>query len=123
MSTWLPANNDRGSSHRVKGRADIQSARLVSPLIARVLASETYYSDGAPTWRGARTSNDAKESGISCIKRLRRFASKISLKPPELRELLEFLGRYPVGARLILRGIRRDGRRLVITQRQRPGGI
>ena len=42
------------------------------------------------------------------------------LKRPELRELLEFLGKYPVGARLILRGIRRDGRHLVITKQRKP---
>jgi hypothetical protein len=41
------------------------------------------------------------------------------LKPAELRVLLEFLGRYPVGARLILRGLRRDGRRLTVTQKGR----
>jgi hypothetical protein len=41
------------------------------------------------------------------------------LKRPELRELLEFLGRYPVGARLILRGLRRDGRHLIVTPNQR----
>ena len=39
---------------------------------------------------------------------------KLLLKRPELRELLEFLGRYPVGARLILRGLRRDGKRLIV---------
>jgi hypothetical protein len=89
MSTWLPANRDRGSPHWVKRRTHIQGARLVSPLIARVLASRTYYSDGAPTWRDARTSNDAKESRISCIKRLRRFASKI----PEAAKLAKILAR------------------------------
>jgi hypothetical protein len=41
------------------------------------------------------------------------------LKRSELRELLEFLGRYPVGARLILRGLRRDGRHLIVTPNQR----
>ena len=41
------------------------------------------------------------------------------LKRPELRELLEFLGKYPVGARLILRGLRRDGRHLIITNKNR----
>ncbi len=38
----------------------------------------------------------------------------LSLKRPELRELLEFLGRYSVGARLILRGLRRDGKCLIV---------
>ena len=41
------------------------------------------------------------------------------LKRAELSELLEFLGRYPVGARLILRGLRRDGRSLIVTQNGR----
>jgi hypothetical protein len=41
----------------------------------------------------------------------------LPLKRPELRELLEFLGRYAVGARLILRGVRRDGRHLVVTHK------
>jgi hypothetical protein len=44
----------------------------------------------------------------------------LPLKRPELRELLEFLGRYPIGARLILRGLRRDGRRLIVTKRGKP---
>ena len=39
---------------------------------------------------------------------------KQSLKGPELRELLLWLDQYPIGARLILRGIRRVGSRLVI---------
>jgi hypothetical protein len=43
----------------------------------------------------------------------------VQLKRPELRELLEFLGRYPVGARLILRGIRRDGRQFIITKQRK----
>ena len=43
----------------------------------------------------------------------------LALKRPELRELLEFLGKYPVGARLILRGLRRDGRHLIVTHNQR----
>ncbi len=42
----------------------------------------------------------------------------LPLKRPELRELLEFLGNYPVGARLILRGIRRNGRHLIATNNQ-----
>jgi hypothetical protein len=37
-----------------------------------------------------------------------------SLKGPELRELLLWLDQYPIPARLILRGIRRVGSRLVI---------
>ncbi len=44
---------------------------------------------------------------------------KLRLKRPELRELLEFLGRYPVGARLMLRGLRRDGRHLVLTKQRK----
>jgi hypothetical protein len=44
---------------------------------------------------------------------------KLPLKPPELRELCEFLGRYPVGARLILRGLRRNGRQLISTNKNR----
>jgi hypothetical protein len=43
----------------------------------------------------------------------------LPLKRPELRELLEFLGTYPVGARLILRGLRRDGRHLIVTKKNR----
>lgn len=44
-----------------------------------------------------------------------------SLKRPELREALELLGRYPVSARLILRGLRRNGRHLIVTKRRKPG--
>jgi len=43
----------------------------------------------------------------------------LPIKRPELRELLEFLGRYPIGARLILRGLRRDGRHLIVTRRRK----
>ena len=41
-----------------------------------------------------------------------------NLKGPELRELLQFLDQYGIGERLILRGIRRNGRHLVIINRQ-----
>jgi len=45
-----------------------------------------------------------------------------ALKRPELRELLEFLDQRPIGARLILRGVRRNGRRLIIiSKRQKVG--
>jgi hypothetical protein len=42
----------------------------------------------------------------------------LPLKGPELRELLLFLDQHFVGERLILRGIRRNGRRLVIINKQ-----
>jgi hypothetical protein len=58
-------------------------------LIARVLASETYYGHGAPTWPGAPTSNNAKKTRKRHIKRLRRFASKI----PEAAKLAKILAR------------------------------
>ena len=38
----------------------------------------------------------------------------LPLKVPDLRELLPFLDQHPIGARLILRGIRRNGGRLVV---------
>jgi hypothetical protein len=38
------------------------------------------------------------------------------LKGADLRELLPFLANYKVGARLILRGVRRNGQRLVLTE-------
>jgi hypothetical protein len=38
------------------------------------------------------------------------------LKGPELRELLVFLDRFPIGTRLILRGVRRDGKHLIPTR-------
>ncbi|MGO9683625.1 MAG: hypothetical protein ACLPTZ_13750 [Beijerinckiaceae bacterium] len=41
------------------------------------------------------------------------------LKGADLRELLPFLASYKVGARLILSGVRRNGRRLVFTPRKR----
>ena len=43
----------------------------------------------------------------------------LPLKGRELRELLQFLDKHSVGERLILRGIRRNGRRLVIINHQR----
>ena len=42
----------------------------------------------------------------------------LPLKGRELRELLQFLDKHSVGERLILRGIRRNGRRLVIINKQ-----
>jgi hypothetical protein len=44
---------------------------------------------------------------------------KQSLKGPELRELLLWLDQYPIHARLILRGIRRNGSRLVIINKSK----
>ena len=38
----------------------------------------------------------------------------LPLKASDLRELLPFLDQHPIGARLILRGIRRNGGRLVV---------
>jgi hypothetical protein len=38
----------------------------------------------------------------------------LPLKDSDLRELLPFLDQYPIGERLILRGIRRNGSRLII---------
>ena len=43
----------------------------------------------------------------------------LPLKGPELRELLQFLDQYGVGERLVLRGIRRNGRSLVTIKKQR----
>jgi hypothetical protein len=42
----------------------------------------------------------------------------LPLKGPELRELLRFLDRHSIGERLIPRGIRRNGRRLVIINKK-----
>ncbi len=42
----------------------------------------------------------------------------LPLKGPELRELLQFLDQHSVGERLIPRGIRRNGRRWVIINKQ-----
>jgi len=39
------------------------------------------------------------------------------LKGGDLRKLLPFLDQYPIGARLILRGIHRNGSRLVVIQK------
>ena len=43
----------------------------------------------------------------------------LPLKGSDLRELLPFLDQYPIGARLILRGIRRNGSRLVIINKRK----
>jgi hypothetical protein len=61
----------------------------VPPLIARALADEDYYGDGAPTWPGAPTSKDAKKARRSYIKRLRRFARQF----PEANKLADVLAR------------------------------
>jgi hypothetical protein len=39
---------------------------------------------------------------------------ELPLKAPDLRELLPFLDQFPIGARLIFRGIRRNGSRLIV---------
>ena len=44
------------------------------------------------------------------------------LKNTDLRELLGYLATYPIGARLILCGVRRNGMRLDFTQRKNPAG-
>lgn len=44
-------------------------------------------------------------------------SSGLPLKRPDLRELLPFLAKNKVGARLILSGVRRNGRQLVFTDR------
>ncbi len=41
-----------------------------------------------------------------------------SLKGSKLRKLVTWLGQYSVGCRLILRGVRRNGQRLMITQQR-----
>jgi hypothetical protein len=45
-----------------------------------------------------------------------------SLKGADLRELLPFLAKYKVGARLVLGGVRRNGQRLVFTSRKGSPG-
>lgn len=59
-----------------------------------------------------------RRSAYTVYERWPRRTKNQPLESPELRELQEFLGRYPVDARLILRGIRRDGAHLIITRRQ-----
>jgi hypothetical protein len=44
---------------------------------------------------------------------------KQSLKAPELRELILWLDQYPISARLILRGIRRNGSSLVVINKSK----
>jgi hypothetical protein len=43
----------------------------------------------------------------------------LPLKGPELRELPQFLDRHSIGERLILRGLRRNGRLVTISKRQK----
>jgi hypothetical protein len=62
---------------------------LVPPLIARVLRDEGYYGDGAPTWPGAPTCQDAKIARKRYIKRLGRFGADV----PEAKELGRILAR------------------------------
>ena len=62
---------------------------LVPPLIARVLADEQYYGDGAPTWPGAPSFRKAKRTRKRYIKRLKRFSSQF----PEAAELAQILAR------------------------------
>jgi hypothetical protein len=46
-----------------------------------------------------------------------------SLKGSNLRELLTWLDQYSVGCRLILRGVRRNGRRLIVNQKRRTSDL
>ena len=62
---------------------------LVPPLIARVLADEQHYGDGAAAWPGAPTSNDAKKARKRYIKRLRRFIPDFG----EVKKLAKILAR------------------------------
>jgi hypothetical protein len=48
--------------------------------------------------------------------------SDLPLKGQDLRELLPFLAKHKVGARLVLSGVRRNGQRLVFTTRKDAGG-
>ena len=70
---------------QLSARAGVQ----VPPLIARVLADEQLYRDGAPTWPGAPTSNNAKKARKSYIKRLKRFSPQL----PEAAKLAKILAR------------------------------
>jgi hypothetical protein len=38
------------------------------------------------------------------------------LKGPDVRELLQFLAKYKVGSRAILRGVRRNGKSFALTK-------
>ena len=63
----------KADRRQLSARAGVQ----VPPLIARVLADEQLYGDGAPTWPGAPTSNNAKRTRKRYIKRLRRFSPQL----------------------------------------------
>jgi hypothetical protein len=73
----------------------VRDQLLVPPLIARVLADEAYYGDGAPTWNGAPTSSDATLARKRSAKRLRRFAREF----PDAEELANTLDECMPGRR------------------------
>jgi hypothetical protein len=89
MSTLSPGNRDRRSPSRVDRRQDLQTAPVIPPLIATVLADEAYYSDDPPTWSSAPTSFDAKKARKRYVKRLKRFSPQF----PEAAELANILAR------------------------------
>lgn len=60
-----------------------------------------------------RRSEFTKSNGKQGVKHQR-------LKGPDLRRLLPFLARYKVGSRLILSGVRRNGRYLAFTRKAKP---
>lgn len=60
-----------------------------------------------------RRSEFTKSNGKQGVKHQR-------LKGPDLRRLLPFLARYEVGSRLILSGVRRNGRYLAFTRKAKP---
>jgi hypothetical protein len=75
----------KADSRQLSARPGVQ----VPPLIARVLADEQLYREGAPTWPGAPTSNNAKKARKSYIKRLKRFSPQL----PEAAKLAKILAR------------------------------
>jgi hypothetical protein len=67
----------------------------IPPLVARVLVDEGYFGDGPPTWPGAPTSKDAKNTRKRYIKRLRHFAPEF----PDAEELANTLDGCKPGRR------------------------
>jgi hypothetical protein len=58
-------------------RSDRNSPPL-QDLVDEILNGETWYQDGSPMWKGAPSAEQAADSSLRVVKRLRRFSGKFS---------------------------------------------
>jgi hypothetical protein len=64
------------TAHHTPNEASRAAPVRSTPSVARILADESYFGDGAPSWRRAPTSSEAKAVREKRIKRLIRFSER-----------------------------------------------